>query len=470
MAASITFYGPDARAVAPVPTEEAPVRNARARRVMERDEPEEEMSRDGYAYRVPLHHKGKVAAAQEIRVDLASLKPHGFLPSSLMATGGLFLIFALLAGVFFRTSIGRPIEQLMDGMENVIRGDLTHALPLDRNDEIGRIAYRFNEMTAQLRDAQEEIHRSAKARIQLEQQLRQSEKLATVGQLAAEIAHEVGTPLNVIGGRARSLQRKSDRPDEVNKNAGIIADQAARITKIIEQMLSLSRRRVPSQTEVDLVKCIDSALTLLEERIAQAEVEVIKEIPRDLPQVVGDEDGLQQVFINLLLNAIQAIPEGGRLELTAEVALRRKGGLDLAAPQRFVSVSVADSGEGIPEELIGQIFEPFFSTKDKEQGTGLGLTVVHGIVKAHDGWIDVESPAPGGTGTVFRVHLPLEVEDAEAEHPLSAEADESAEPVEPTDPTEREALAAEPTERDAPATEPGTADTIAAEAAERGES
>jgi signal transduction histidine kinase len=409
MAASIIFYGPDARAVAPVPPEEQPVVNARARRVMERNRPEEELVESGYAYRVPLRHRGKVEGAMELRIDLRRVMPEGYLDKALLAAGGLFLVFALLLGLFLRQSIGKPIYQLMDGMDQVIRGDLTAALPLDRADEIGRIAYRFNEMTAQLRDAQEEIRNNAQAKIKLEQRLRQSEKLATIGQLAAEIAHEVGTPLNVIGGRARTIDRKADVPETVRKNAQIIADQAGRITKIIQQMLDLSRRRNPDRVAVDLPGCVAAALELLEYQMEQAKIRVRNTIPRDLPQVHGDPDGLQQVFINLVLNAVQAMSsgdQGGTLSLSAEVAMRRKEGLEVAPPQRFVSVEISDTGAGIPEDLRGQIFEPFYSTKDKGEGTGLGLTVVHGIVKEHDGWIDVRHPEEGGT--LFRVHLPAD--------------------------------------------------------------
>ena len=345
----------------------------------------------------------------ELRIDLNRVLPDQELDQELLATGGLFLLFALLVGLFSRRTIGKPIDQLMHGMDQVIRGDLTVALPLDRSDEIGRIAYRFNEMTAQLRDAQDQVQHSAQAQIRLEQRLRQSEKLATIGQLAAEIAHEVGTPLNVIGGRARSLQRKADRPEDVAKNAQIIADQAARITKIIQQMLDLSRKRTPDKTRVELVRCVDAALTLLEYQIKQGSIRMDNRLRRDLPQVIGDADALQQVFINLLLNAIQAMPDGGVLTLTCDVAMRRKEGLEVAAPQRFVAVAVGDTGRGIPVEQRGQIFEPFYSTKAKGEGTGLGLTVVHGIVKDHDGWIDIDHPDEGGT--TFRVHLPAPEHD-----------------------------------------------------------
>jgi signal transduction histidine kinase len=401
---SVSFFDREGRAV--VPAERAPVVNARARRMMERNQPEEEIAEGAYAYRIPLHHRDRVVGGLELRIDLTSVLPRDLPRIAMLVAGGLLAIFALLVGVFSRTSIGRPIDQLMGGMDHVIKGDLTVALPLDRNDEIGRIAYRFNEMTAQLRDAQEEIRRSAEAKIQLEQRLRHSEKLATIGQLSAEIAHEVGTPLNVIGGRARSLERKADQPAEVCKNSRIIADQAERITKIIQQMLDLSRARIPERTQVDLRRSLEDALTFLEDQTERAGIVTRREIADHLPAVNGDADGLQQVFINLILNAVQAMPTGGTLRVRARTEHRRKEGLEMAPPQQFVAVEVEDSGPGIPETDHGQIFEPFYSTKPRGQGTGLGLTVAHGIVKDHDGWLEVGRAEP--QGSVFRVFLPVE--------------------------------------------------------------
>jgi len=317
----------------------------------------------------------------------------------------------------------------MVGMDEVIGGDLTTAMPLDRNDEIGRIAYRFNEMTAQLRAAQIAITTSGQAQLQLEQRLRQSEKLATIGQLSAEIAHEVGTPLNVIGGRARVLEKKADQPDGVRKNAKIIADQATRITKIIQQMLDLTRARAPQRGEVDLGKGIDDALAFLEYQFKREKIEVRRQFSAELPKVYGDADGLQQVILNLLFNAIQAMPGGGTLSVDASVVHRRKGGLDLAPPQEYVEISVKDSGEGIDEAQREVIFEPFYSTKAKGQGTGLGLTVVHGIIKEHDGWIDVE--AGEDSGTVFRVYLPTESDSEPDSEPESESESAVAEAEQP---------------------------------------
>ena len=411
MPAEVTIFGRDGRAVAPAPAEERPPVNRKALRVMERNLEEEERVSGEYVFRFPLHQEGSdtVVGSLEMRLDPERYQDRRWYPIAIVVAGGLLVLFAGLVGLFSREAIQTPIAQLMEGMDHVIKGDLTQVLPLDRTDEIGRIAYRFNEMTARLRDAQKEIHASSEAKLGLEQRLRQSEKLATIGQLSAEIAHEVGTPLNVIGGRARTITRKADKPEVVTKNATIIADQATRITKIIQQMLDLSRARVPEWTTVDLTRSLDDALSLLEHQLERASIEVARELPDDLPPVQGDADGLQQVFINLIHNAAGAMPDGGTLTLSAHAVTRRKGGLDLAPPQRYVAVEITDTGEGIPEEQREQIFDPFYSTKRKGEGTGLGLTVVLGIVKDHDGWIEVE---PGEqVGTVFHIFLPAATEE-----------------------------------------------------------
>jgi len=411
MPAEVTIFSRDGRAVAPAPTEERPPVNRKALRIMERNLEEEELVSGEYVFRFPLRQEGSetVVGLLELRLDPERYQGRSWFPIAVFIAGGMLVLFAGLVGLFSREAIQTPIAQLMEGMDHVIKGDLTQVLPLDRTDEIGRIAYRFNEMTARLREAQKEIRASAEAKLGLEQRVRQSEKLATIGQLSAEIAHEVCTPLNVIGGRARTITRKADKPEVVTKNATIIADQAARITKIIQQMLDLSRARVPERTIVDLTSGLDDALSLLEHQIERASIEVVRDLPDDLPPVRGDADGLQQVFINLIHNAAGAMPDGGTLTLSAHALKRRKGGLDLAPPQRYVAVQISDTGEGIPDEQREQIFDPFYSTKRKGEGTGLGLTVVLGIVKEHDGWIEVEPSKDGGT--MFSIFLPAATEE-----------------------------------------------------------
>jgi len=310
----------------------------------------------------------------------------------------------------------RPLRRLLEGIDAVGKGDLSRVILAEREDQIGTIAGQFNAMTGSLREAREETERVAAARLGLEARLRQSEKLATIGQMAAEIAHELGTPLNVIGGRARAMARKAEKaaekapgdrgadPGEVVKNATIIGDEVSRITKIIRQVLDFSRSRGPTLTRVRLGSVVGEALEFVRETIRRQGIVVSVDTTPAPSEVPGDPDQIQQVCLNLITNAIHAMPNGGRLGISTERVVRRKGGLDLAPPAEYAVLVVSDSGPGIPAADRDKIFEPFFTTKEAGQGTGLGLAVSHGIVKDHDGWIEVDSPAAGGA--TFRVYLP----------------------------------------------------------------
>ena len=354
---------------------------------------------------------------------------------------GLSVLLAWLVWLSTRASISNPLKRLVEAIDDVTHGDLGRVILRERDDEVGDLADRFNEMTGSLREAREEILAGVDAKLTLESRLRHSEKLATIGQLAAGIAHEVGTPLNVISGRARQLERKALGPSgeaggaergepidpaEVAKNAGIIATQTQRITKIIQQLLDFARRPSARRTQVDLQTVARDCLEFLEHQLATSRVEArvrpfsidttrtegsaVALLPAETPIVVGDSDQLQQVCLNLCVNAIQAMPQGGALDLATRALVRRRPGLDAADPGRYVVLEVADTGIGIPAEDRDRIFEPFYSTKQRDQetgktgGTGLGLSVSVGIVKDHDGWIEIDS-RPGG-GTIFRVFLP----------------------------------------------------------------
>jgi signal transduction histidine kinase len=239
----------------------------------------------------------------------------------------------------------------------------------------------------------------------MEMHLRRAEKLATVGQVAAEIAHEVGTPLNVIGGRARTLARRPDDPAEIQKNASIITDQVGRITKIIRQVLDASRKSRPSLTEVDVTRVVREALSFVEELIQRQHIEVSVHAAPELRPIPGDPDEIQQVCLNIVMNAIHAMKDGGRLTIDLEQVVRRKEGLALSPPSTFLMLQVSDTGPGIPIPDRDKIFEPFFTTKEPGQGSGLGLAVSKGIIKDHEGWIEV-GDAPQG-GAVLRVFLPV---------------------------------------------------------------
>ncbi|MDX2086276.1 MAG: ATP-binding protein [Kofleriaceae bacterium] len=317
----------------------------------------------------------------------------------------IVIVTTVMVGALASRFVSRPITKLLRGIDDVAKGDLSHAILSERDDEIGAIATRFNDMTYSLRESRAETQRHNEARFALEQRLGQTEKLATIGQLAAEIAHEVGTPLNVIAGRARSIQKKSKDPEAVEKNAEIVAEQTARITRIIQRLLDFTRRKVGhhERGEVDLAELAATTLELLGGQFSAAKVRIKLDRGENLPRVAGDRDRLQQVLINLLLNAVQAMPDGGALTVEIAADKRARPGLE-GNEQAFLRLSVMDTGVGIPAEIRDKIFDPFYTTKEGQGGTGLGLAVCSGIVKEHDGFLEIDD-APGG-GTVFRVYLP----------------------------------------------------------------
>jgi signal transduction histidine kinase len=361
-----------------------------------------------YVLMLPIRDSSGVAACViELTRDAAVVDVMTLRAGLRMALtlGLLTLVLAIAAWLTTRLTIGQPVERLLEGIDEVAKGDLTRVILQERDDEIGALAGRFNAMTSSLREAYDETRRGVEARLQLEAKLRQSEKLATIGQLAAGIAHEVGTPLNVIGGRARTMDRKAHDATEVQKNAQIIAEQSERITKIIQQLLDFTRRKSPSRTDVDLGQVVRGTLDFLEHQITPRHVHAALEAEGPVT-VPGDADQLQQVCLNLILNAVQAMPDGGDLTVRVGRVERRKEGLDHAPPMQYAVLEVRDTGVGIPPQDRERIFEPFYSTKAQGEGTGLGLAVSHGIVKDHDGWIEIDGPPQGGT--IFRVFLPAQ--------------------------------------------------------------
>jgi PAS domain S-box-containing protein len=226
----------------------------------------------------------------------------------------------------------------------------------------------------------------------LEDQLRKAERVAELGTLASGMAHEIGTPMNVILGRAELLIRKA-KDESTRRGLETIVTQVERITKIMNQLLSFARKRPSEKRDVDLVWAIGNVLDMLLEKFKSHGIQVVKEYSPDLPQVLADSDHIIQVLLNLLLNACQAMPEGGTLTLK----LCPKGDM--------VELSVQDTGIGIHEDQVSKIFDPFFTTKAVGEGTGLGLTVVHGIIQENNGTIRVNSIP--GQGSTFIISLPV---------------------------------------------------------------
>jgi PAS domain S-box-containing protein len=227
----------------------------------------------------------------------------------------------------------------------------------------------------------------------MQEQLRKTERIAELGTLASGMAHEIGTPMNVILGRAEYLlQRTAD--EGMKKGLATIVAQIERITKVMNQLLVFARRKPPDRQVVDLGEIVEDSLEMFQERMTHGRITVEKTIEANMPSIHADRDQLVQVLINLVTNSLHAMPEGGRLRLSLD---REKG---------HVRLGVSDTGHGMPEEIRSKIFEPFFTTKDFGKGTGLGLTVVKGIIEEHGGTIEVESAVD--KGTTFWVRLPLD--------------------------------------------------------------
>jgi signal transduction histidine kinase len=298
-------------------------------------------------------------------------------------------------------SVTRPIRRLIQGAEAIGQGRLASRIAPAGGLEIRELASAFNRMAERLAESQEQRRQTEERRSLLERQLRHAEKLAAVGKLANVIAHEVGTPLNVISGRARILGRGLPDGDPRAADIAIIRDQAGRITRTMQQILHFSRPMPARQEPVALPAVVQTVTTLLDYESAARQVHVALEMPPALPTVRADADQLTQILLNLLMNALAATGPGGRVTVRAAPAQREA--------RAGVELTVTDTGVGIRPEDLPHIFDPFFSTK-RSGGAGLGLSICHDLVKAHQGTITVESEL--GAGSRFTVWLPCERREA----------------------------------------------------------
>lgn len=228
----------------------------------------------------------------------------------------------------------------------------------------------------------------------LEKQLIQSEKLSAVGELTAGLAHEIGTPLNIISGRAEYILSLAGENPKINEGLKSIIRQIDRITSLIQQLLKFTRSEKKETKGVDINSVINDTLILLETKLDKSLIVIEKKTDTGISPVEGDENQIQQVFINLFINALHAMPDGGKI--TLETRMNSNSGM--------VEIKIADTGEGIKEKNISRIFDPFFTTKEIGKGTGLGLAVTYGIIKDHGGTIEVQSTF--GRGTEFLIQLP----------------------------------------------------------------
>jgi two-component system, NtrC family, sensor kinase len=330
---------------------------------------------------------------------------------------GFVLLVSLGIGILVHRLVYVPLRDLENGARRLAVGDLDHEIPVRSADELGKLATSFNSMTAALRESQHE--RTTWART-LEQKVEQrtkelriaqaeaarSEKLASVGLLAAGIAHELNNPLTGILTFSTLLRKKMPDGSADAEDLDLVIQETKRCAAIIRRLLDFAREKKPEKKFADLNAIIEETERLIERPAHLRDIEIRKELDRSLPLVWVDADQIKQVVMNMLVNAQQAIDKKGTITLRTSLAPEPKQADPKAPPARMVEIAIIDTGCGIPERNLERIFDPFFTSKEVGKGTGLGLSVSHGIVRAHGGLIEVESTV--GEGSTFRVYLPLE--------------------------------------------------------------
>jgi two-component system, NtrC family, sensor kinase len=327
-------------------------------------------------------------------------------------TAGAVLIVAVLSWLFVWRVVAKPIKALKDGTEHLSHGELGYQLEVRSEDEVGDLAHSFNDMSLQLHAANKEIvnwARTLEDRVvgktrelkNAHDHMLHVEQMASLGKMAAVVAHEVNNPLSGILTYAKLLrkwvgtgQAEHDKQEEALQCLDLIATESRRCGDLIKNLLSLSRSSPMNVQSIDLREVIDRCLLLVRHQLEISGIELQLKLVEDLPHVSCDPAQIEQVLLALVMNAIDAMPRGGNLWL--ETRLRHD--------DKEIEIQVRDDGAGIPPDVLPQIFEPFMTTKENGRGIGLGLAISRGIVERHNGRIEVESKL--GRGTTFTVILP----------------------------------------------------------------
>ena len=302
-----------------------------------------------------------------------------------------------------------PASSLREGFRGLVQGELPgfnigHVTLSAAPDRVLLVT------GSPLRDAQDRVAGAVLVladvteRTRMEKQMQQSEKMAAVGGLAAGVAHEIGTPLNVISGSAEYLLMDLDEGDGRAEELKTIVAETGRITELVKQLMTFARHEEPREEAVDVGELMTRMLVLLRGQLDKGGVQVEVDLAPDLPDIAGDRDQIQQVLLNLVMNAWHAMPDGGRLTLQGAAGPEDPAGNGQRCPSGWVALTVEDTGIGIPEADRQRIFDPFFTTKEVGEGTGLGLAIVQRIVENHGGWVNVRSRE--GEGSSFVVLLP----------------------------------------------------------------
>lgn len=321
---------------------------------------------------------------------------------------GVFLV--LLLSFFITTGIIRPLREMVGATRKIAEGDLSLELPITSKDEIGQLAESFNHMLVRLKQARQELEdygrvleekveeRSQQLR-KIQASLMQSEKLASLGRLASGVAHEINSPLTGILTFSHLLMRKLKDNPELQKELELIVRETTRVSTIVRGLLDFARESKPQKRPCNINELILHTLSLVERQSVFQNIRIVKNLDPQVPIILLDANQIQQVFMNILLNAADAMATGGSLTISSSPV----------PGDSFVRVNFSDTGCGIPEENLNRIFDPFFTTKADKKGTGLGLAVSYGIIDRHRGRIEVQSEID--RGTTFIIQLPVEASE-----------------------------------------------------------
>jgi len=312
------------------------------------------------------------------------------------------MAFAIGLGYMIADKISRPVQQLTKASLQVSQGNLKPEIGPISNSEIGVLQKTFQEMLTSIQE------RDQRQRAESETKLLQSEKQASIGKLAGGVAHEINNPLTGIFTFTHMLLKRKELPEEVRQDLETIAQETERVRKIVKGLLDFSRQTELDREPTDVNRLIRQTLSLVENQALIKGVSLNFEPGEGLPTVTLDRNQMQSVFLNIVINALDATDAGGSITVTSGV------GVSTSKPgQNGIEILFTDTGCGIPSENLNRLFDPFFTTKDIGQGTGLGLSVSYGIVERHGGTIWVQSKV--GKGSTFKVWLPTEEQKAQDE-------------------------------------------------------
>ena len=303
---------------------------------------------------------------------------------SLYTTGFILLSTAIIAFLF--GFITNPIKSLSKRMDATTITDDLPPLTSVRQDEIGILQKSFYRMLERIKEDERERERT-------QRNLLLTEKMAAIGKLTAGVAHEINNPLGGALNCIYHFRKGSLPPERQGEYLQLMEDGIKRIQKTVTNLLEYARTPKLERTTTDLNSIIDKSLSLLDYQIRKNQIEVVREISDKLPSIEVDKNQMAQVFVNVFLNAIQAMEEGGVLKIGAR-----------AVDQRLI-LTISDTGKGIPEDVLLKVFDPFFTTKGEGRGTGLGLWITQGVVERHSGTIQITTQE--GLGTTVEVQLPL---------------------------------------------------------------